>query len=87
MIFKKQKCLLMERLDDRFIVFDINKNLPYVLNDAAAYILSNTDGKMSTEEIAERVCRRYDVEFQKTLDDIKNIYEDFNKKNIVIKVE
>ncbi len=61
MIFCIQEGLLIERFDDQTLVFQVDNNLPYILNGVAAFILRNTDGKKNKEEIAEKICMKFDV--------------------------
>jgi len=86
MIFCIQEGLLIERFDDQMLVFQVDKNLPYVLNGVAAFILRNTDGKKNQEEIAEKICMKFDVAFQQALEDIGHIYEEFKQKDLIVSV-
>lgn len=83
MIFRRRKNILIERFDEQTLVFDLEKNLPYVLNGVASYVLAHTDGLRSQEEIAEKVCLEFDVEFPEALDDIRGLYEEFARRNLV----
>ena len=69
MIFRRSESILFERLADQTLVFDPEKNLPYVLNEVAAYILMNTDGRTGQDRVAERVCETFDVGFGQALED------------------
>ena len=83
MIFHRQNDILMERFDDHLLLFDLKKNLPYVLNGVAAFIFMHTNGVVSQEDIAKMVCREYNVSFSQALSDIKGIYEEFSRKRMV----
>jgi len=87
MIFCIQESLLIERFDDQTVVFQVDKNLPYVLNGIAAFILRNTDGKKSKEDIAEKICMKFDVGLRQALEDIEVIYEEFKQKDLIVRVE
>lgn len=87
MIFRRSESILFERLADQTLVFDPEKNLPYVLNEVAAYILMNTDGKTGQETVAEKVCEAFDVGFGQALEDTKNLYEELSLRNIVERVD
>jgi hypothetical protein len=84
MTFRMRQGLLIERFDDQALLFDPENNLPYVLNQVAAYILMNTDGHNSSEAIAEMLCRKFDVGFHQALEDIEMIYEELGEKNLII---
>jgi len=75
--------LLVEQFDDQVLLFDPCNNLPYVLNHVAAFILMNTDGEKNQEEIAERLCQRFDVDFHQALADIRGVYKDLIRKGLI----
>jgi cytochrome oxidase Cu insertion factor (SCO1/SenC/PrrC family) len=86
MIFRRVENILLERLDEQTLVFDPEKNLPYVLNEVAAYVLMNTDGKTDQETVAGRVCEAFEVGFDQALEDTKNLYAELSRKRIVTRV-
>ena len=86
MIFRRQDDIFIERFNDQILVFDPQKNLPYVMNGVAAFIFMNTDGEMKFEGIAEKVCQEYSVELYQAIEDIKAIYEEFGLKRLVYKL-
>ncbi|MFC1892102.1 PqqD family peptide modification chaperone [Thermodesulfobacteriota bacterium] len=85
MIFHMRSNILTAEFDDQILLFDPVKNLPYVLNGVAAFILSKTDGIRSDKDIAEEVLREFSVEYDEALADIKNLYAECIDMNIVIK--
>jgi hypothetical protein len=87
MIFCRKDDILIERFNDQILVFDPEKNLPYVMNGVAAFIFLNTDGEMKLEEIAERVCLEYNVELYRAIEDIEAIYEEFGLKRLVNRLQ
>jgi len=87
MIFRRMEDILVERLDDQTLVFDPERNLPYVLNEVAAYILMNTDGETGQESVAGKVCEEFDVGFDQAFVDTKNLYEELALKKIVKRVD
>ena len=87
MIFRVQENILVERFDDQILVFDLEKNLPYVLNGVAAFILTLTDGKRSHDIIAGRVCEEFDVGFPQALEDTQGLFMDLVQKEIVERVD
>ena len=86
MIFKKNREILLEKLKNQTLAFDLTTNLPYVLNDVAAFILLNTDGKKNLTSIAEEICREFDVPYYQALDDIKRVYDKQKAYHARIKV-
>lgn len=87
MIFRKHAHLRIEPIAGRYVVFDLNRYFPHVLNRIAADILINSNGDTSVEKMAERICRTYDVTFDRALEDIQTIYRDFVQNEFVQQVE
>jgi hypothetical protein len=86
-IFSKKQDILFECFDSRTLVFDLNKNLPYELDEIASCIFMHTDGKTDQKAIAEKICEEYRVEFYQALHDIKGLHEDLHQKGIIEPVE
>jgi hypothetical protein len=84
--FRMNHGLLIERIDDQVLVFNTKTNLPYIMNSAAAFILTNTDGDKSQEKIAEMLCEEFDVDFHQALEDIRMIYRDLIGKDLIIRI-
>ena len=87
MIFRVRGNVLIESFHKRIVVFDTHKNLPYIMNEVASFVFLNTDGKKTIEDVAERLCDEYDVNFDQALGDVRNIYEDFSFKQLVSDVK
>jgi hypothetical protein len=86
-IYTRSKDILMEQFENGLLVLNLVNHLSYGLNAMAADILMNTDGLMSTETIAGKICLKYDVGFQEALEDIDALYRDFDRKGIVERVK
>jgi hypothetical protein len=87
MIFQKKENILVEWFDEQLLVLDLEKNLPYVLNGVAAYVLMNTDGEHTLEALAEKVCQEFDVGFHQALQDLNRLHEELISKKLVKQVE
>lgn len=77
----------MEEFGDQLFLFDLDHNIPYVLNKVAAFILLNSEGQEDCETITGRVCEKFDVEFQQALSDVKIIIDEFIQKKIIRKTD
>lgn len=86
MLFRRREDILSQQFDEQVLLFDLQTNLPYVLNGVASYIFIHTDGEMSPYEVAKKVCDEYHVGFSQALADIKRLYDDLLKKRIVEQV-
>ena len=87
MIFHLRTKILTAEFNDQMLLFDPIKNLPYVLNGVAAFILSKTDGVRSDKDIAMEILKKFSVEYDQALADIRNLYEEFSDLDIVYNKE
>lgn len=87
MIYCRHENVLMDSFDNQVLLFDLRNNLPYILNDVASYVFMHTDGTSGPEVIAEKVCEKYDVEFNRALLDIELLYEELVQKGLIRRVE
>lgn len=83
MILRRKENILIEDFDEQIVVFDLDRNLPFVLNGVAGCILMHTDGVSDQETIARRVCEEFDVGFPQALEDIRGLHEEFLARKIV----
>lgn len=86
MIFQKNGKILFEKFGTRTLIFDLKKNLPYVLNNVAANVLMKTDGTRDLITIARKICNEYDVKYSRAIEDIKSLYDEFSSKELVTRV-
>ena len=82
-MFARRKDIVFERFDDRVLVFDLKKYLPWELNSTAAVVFLRTDGRTPVEDIAGGISREYDVDPDRVLQDILALYEDLHAKGLV----
>ena len=87
MRFSRHQDILIAPFDGELLVFDLKTHLPYALNGVAADILMSTDGRRNPENIAGKICEKYDVEFHEALKDIHGLYEELILKGIVERVK
>jgi hypothetical protein len=82
--YTKPKEIFYEQLGREILAFDANKNMPYILNSTAALIFFLINKKLEPEEIANRICRDYEVDFQEALRDVNSIINDLVNKEILV---
>jgi GGDEF domain-containing protein len=68
---------------DEMVVLKFNADFAHVLNTTAAAIWELCDGKHSLDEIANRICERFEVSFEQAREDIEQIIGRFIKVGIV----
>lgn len=86
MLFQKVENILVEKFGDHILLFDLDTNLPFILNPVATYIFTKTDGKRDCREIAKKVSQKFDVEFEQALSDVESLNQTFLQKKIVSRI-
>jgi len=82
-IYKINKNLIIQKLDDKTVMFDSDSSVLYTLNETANYIFSQIKKKVSKKEIVQKMMKRYQAK-EKIIDkDVDGIIKDFIKKKII----
>ncbi len=87
MVFQRLDNILIEKFDDHILLFDLDSNLPFILNPVAFYIFLNTDGRRDSKEIAQKVSQEFDVKFEQALSDVEELNQEFLRKKIVTRID
>ncbi|MFH1490043.1 MAG: PqqD family protein [Pseudomonadota bacterium] len=82
-MFKRHEEVLLESFGEELLVFDLRNHLPYTLNGTASFILRNTDGRQNPESIAEKVCHKFEVEYEEALQGVHALYGALQTKGII----
>lgn len=77
------KNLIVQKLDDKTVMFDSDKSVLYTLNETANYIFLQLKRKVAKEEIVKKMVKRYGEKEMKIQKDVEAIIEDFVKKKII----
>ena len=89
-VIKKNPRIVARRSGDEYILVPITDNVAnmeavYTMNETAAFIWDNIDGKKSLEELAAAVSGEYDTDIATALNDVVELIVDLEKHNIVSK--
>lgn len=76
---KKTECVIKE-VGNEFILVPITDNIAemntmYNLNEMGAFIWNLIDGKISNQEIAEKIIEEYDIDIETAKKDVDNFTE------------
>jgi len=69
--------LLCRDLDDEAIIYDATKSKVHALNATARLIWNGCDGKHTVEDLAEELCRRFEVDQDTAIRDTRRAIEEF----------
>ncbi len=89
-VIKKNPRIVARRSGDEYILVPITDNVAnmeavYTMNETAAFIWDNIDGKKSLGELAAAVSGEYDTDIATALNDVVELIVDLEKHNIVSK--
>lgn len=83
-MFKFQKGLIIQKLDDQTVIFDADESVLYTLNETASVIFDKLKKKWDKEKIINYMLKKYDVKKEKLEKDFDQLIEDLKKKKIIV---
>jgi 6-pyruvoyl-tetrahydropterin synthase len=83
-MFKFQKGLIIQKLDDQTVIFDADESVLYTLNETASVIFDKLKKKWDKERIINYMLKKYDVKKEKLEKDFDQLIEDLKKKKIIV---
>lgn len=83
-MFKLQKGLIVQKLDDQVIIFDAEESVLYTLNETAGVIFDKIRKKWSKEKIVEYMIKHYEVKEERVRKDLDKLVNDLKKKKILV---
>lgn len=83
MSFKIQKGLIVQKIDDKTVVFDAEKSILYTLNETAAYIFQKLKRGDDKEKIINQMIKRYRVKKERLEKDFDELIDNLKKKKII----
>jgi 6-pyruvoyl-tetrahydropterin synthase len=83
-MFKFQKGLIIQKLDNQTVIFDADESVLYTLNETAAVIFDKLKKKWDKERIVNFMLKKYDVKKERLEKDFDQLIEDLKKKKIIV---
>ena len=77
------KKVVIQKIDDRLVAFDIDNSRFYSFNKTAGIIFQLLKKQMTEKEIADYLCKKYNVNYTKAVQDVKNTIIDLQQKKII----
>lgn len=75
----------MRQLGDEFVVLDRHNGFVHQLNEVAGFILSQCDGKTSTERIVSALVEMYVIDEELARRDVENAITKFIELDLLVK--
>ncbi len=83
MKYKINKGFIIQKLDDKNVIFDGEESMLYTFNETASYIFSKLKLRWDEKKITDDIVKKYKVKKEKTAKDLKELISDLKKKKII----
>jgi hypothetical protein len=83
MLYKINKKLITQKLDNKIIIFDSNKSVLYTLNETGSYIFLKLKRGWNNEQIIKSLAQKYEVEANKLEADFTELVKSLVSRKIV----
>lgn len=82
---KLNKGFIVQKMDNKTVIFDGEKSVLYTLNETATFIFQKLKAKMEPQKIVETLVKKYSVTKVRAEKDVKELLTDLKKKKIILK--
>lgn len=83
MKYKINKGFIVQKLDDKMVIFDGEESVLYTFNETASFIFKKIKKGEEKEKIIEMVEKKYDIKKEKAQKDFNELISDLKKKKII----
>ena len=83
MKFKINKGFIVQKLDDKMVIFDGEESVLYTFNETASFIFKKLKKGEEKEKIIEMVEKKYDIKKERAEKDFNELTADLKKKKII----
>lgn len=83
MKYKINKGFIIQKLDDKTVIFDGEESILYTFNETASYIFKKLKLGWEIDKIVQALVKKYEVKEAKAKKDVKDLANDLKKKNIL----
>ncbi len=78
--------VIFQKLDEKFVGFDVNRSFFYTFNETAEFILKKIRAKWSEDKIINEMSKKYEVALGVIKRDVKQTIQDLKKNKIILVV-
>lgn len=83
MKYRINKGFIVQKLDDKTVIFDGEESVLYTFNETASFIFKKLKSGWEKEKIIETMVKKYKVNNEKLEKDFEEIIDDLKKKKII----
>lgn len=83
MKYKINKGFIIQKLDDKTVIFDSDSSTLFTFNETASYIFKKIKAGKNEEKIIDLVVKKYQIKPEKAKKDLKDLLAELRKKKII----
>ncbi len=83
MPYKINKGFIIQKLNDKTVIFDGEESVLYTFNETASYIFQKLKKGWEEKKIIDALTKKYKVKEDKATKDFKELFGDLKKKKII----
>ena len=83
MKYKVNRNLILQKLDNKLVGFDVERSFLYTFNETAEYVFKKIKLGWEENKIASLLAKRYKITGKDALKDIKILLKDLKKNRIL----
>lgn len=83
MKYKINKGFVIQKLDNKTVIFDSDSSTFFTFNETASYIFKKIKAQEDREKIVDAVVKRYQVKPKKAKKDLQDLLAELKKKKII----
>ncbi len=82
--YKIKKGFIIQKIDDKTVLFDGDKSILYTFNETASYIFQKIKSKWDEKKIINALVKRYKVTEKRAEKDVQELIGELKKKKILV---
>ena len=82
--YKINKGFIVQKLDDKTVIFDGEESVLYTFNETASFIFKKIKSGEDEEKTVDLIAKRYQIKPEKAKKDLKDLLVDLKKKKIIV---
>lgn len=86
MKFKINKALILQKMDNKLIGFDVDKSLLYTFNETAEFIFKKIKAGWDVEKIIDALLKIHEIDETTLKKDVNALISDMKKNRIIVPV-
>lgn len=81
--YQVRKGFIIQKLDDKTVIFDGEESILYSFNETASYIFKKIKRSWNEKKIIQGLVKRYKIAEKRAKKDVSELLRDLKKKKII----